>query len=214
MACPTPPGPRPAFIEVPDVARTVMRYNIFGQTVENVWYFTRTGGYSPGLLDALNDAITTAWTTNMRPFLPPEITLLDITSTDQSVVGGAQDIDVVSVVGSNAVTAFNSIGTTFALKFGTGLSGRSNRGRMYWPALPNNVVVDNDIDAGYAGSIRSAVEDMFADILADSGDQHVVVSYQNDCTWRTTGAKNDVTSYSYVDLHLDSQRRRLSGRGI
>lgn len=191
-----------------------MRYSIFGQTVENVWYFTRTGGYDATSLDALNAAITTAWTTHMRPLLPVEITLLDITSTDQEVVGGAQDVDAVVVAGSNAVTAFNSLGTTFALKFSTGLSGRSYRGRMYWPALTNNVVIDNLLDAGYAASIRDAVADMFADIESDSGDAHVIASYMNDCEWRTTGVATPVTGYSYVDLNLDSQRRRLSGRGI
>lgn len=214
MSCPTPIGPRPTFIAVPDTARTVMRYACMGQTIENVWYFTRSGGYDATSLDDLNGAITTAWTAEMRPQLPPGITLVDITSTDQSVISGAQDIDSVAVAGSNASPAFPDPGATFSIKFGTGLSGRSYRGRMYWPILIDGLVTNGLLDAAYAGALRSAVDDMFSAILVDTADQHVVVSYANDCEWRTTGVKTPVTSYSYVDLAVDSQRRRLVGRGI
>lgn len=214
MPCPGDPGPRPAFIPVPDAARTVMKYIIFGQTVENVHYFVRSGGFTAGFLDDLNASITTHWTTFIRPLLPTTAQLLEIISTAQEVVSGAQDSDIVAANGTNAGNPYQSLGATFAIKFSTGLSGRSYRGRMYWPQLIEGLVVANDLNAGYAAGIRDAVEDFFTSINDDAVGTHNVVSYQNDCEWNTTGVATPVTGYSYTDLHVDSQRRRLSGRGI
>jgi len=214
MPCPTPIGPRPPCIDLPDCARSVLRYSVFGQTVENVFYFHRSGGYTSTLLDDLNAEIVTAWTAEIRPHLPGDITLVDVTSTGTECIAPAQDIDTVGAAGSNVGAAHENPGATFAIKFGTGLAGRSYRGRMYWPLLMDSEVNNGLLSGAFAGQIRSGVEDFFASILAGSGDQHVIASYANDCEWRTTGVFTDVTSYTYVDLNLDSQRRRLPGRGI
>jgi len=214
MPCPGDPGPRPTCIELPDCARMVMAYSCFGQVIENVFYFHRDGGYTGTLLDYLNAAATTAWTAEIRPHLPAAITLETITSTGTECVAPAQDIDTVGAAGSNVGAVFETTGQTFAIKFGTGLAGRSYRGRMYWPVLMASEVNDGNLSSVFASQIRTGVEDFFAAILADTGDQHVIASYQNDCEWRDTGVFTDVSSYSYTDLHLDSQRRRLPGRGI
>lgn len=214
MSCPDPLPPFPGCIELPDCARMVMQYSCFGQTIENVFYFQRSGGYDGTALDDLNAAATTSWTANIRPHLPGAITLETITSTGTECVAPAQDIDVVGAAGSNVGAVFETTGQTFAIKFGTALAGRSYRGRMYWPVLMASEVNDAKLSAVFAGQIRSGVEDFFADILADTGDQHVIASYVHDCEWRDTGVATNVTSYSYTDLNLDSQRRRLPGRGI
>lgn len=214
MPCPGDPGPRPTFIPIPNTARTVMRYEIFGQTVENVLYFERDDDYTAFELDILNGDVVDHWATFLRPHLPAAALLVDVTSTDQSVVSGAQDIDAVSVAGSNVGAPFETTGNTFAFKFGTGLSGRSYRGRMYWPILMASEVNDGKLSAVFAAQVRDALEDFFGAIAASNGNRHVVASYQNDCEWRTTGVHTPVSSYSYTDLNLDSQRRRLPGRGI
>lgn len=214
MPCPGDPGPRPSFIPVPDVARTVMKYNIFGQTVENVHYFSKSGGFDAAALDALNDAIVDAWGTTLRALQPPQLQLLEVISTAQEVVSGAQDSDIVAANGTNASASTNALNATFAIKFTTGLSGRSYRGRMYWPALVGVEILNNEVSSTYAADMRDAVMSFFAEIFDVAGAVHVVVSYQNDCEWNTTGVATPVTGYSYTDLHVDSQRRRLSGRGV
>lgn len=214
MPCPGDPGPHPGCINLDDYARTVMRYEVFGQTVENVFYFGGNGPYDGTKLDALNAAITTSWGTNIRPHLPAAITLVDITSTGTECIAPAQDIDVVGAAGSNVGAVFETTGNTFAIKFGTGLAGRSFRGRMFWPVLMASEVNDGKLSSVFAGQIRAGVEDFFADVEADTGDIHYIVSYQHDCEWRTEGVPTEVTSYTYTDLNLDSQRRRLPGRGI
>lgn len=214
MPCPTPPGPRPSFITAAETARSVLRYSCFGQTVENVFYFTIAGGWDAASLLALNLAIDTAWTANIKPHLSTDITLVSVVSTDQGATGGAQDVHLVGVAGSSPTAGFESLGNTLALKFGTGLSGRSNRGRTYWPQLLATVVSNNEVVTSFANDIVDATRDFFDSIASDVGCVHVVASYMNDCEWRLAAVTNPVTSYSYTDTRLDSQRRRLSGRGI
>jgi hypothetical protein len=182
--------------------------------VENVFHFHRSGGYDSGTLATLATAIDTSWQANMKPALPGDITLVDITCTNLSEVAGAQAILAVSTAGTLAQPGFESPGTTFALKFGTAKSGRSYRGRMYYPLISTTQANDGVLTSAQANFYLAAVENFFVDILADSGDQHTIVSYMNDCEWRTDGVATDVTSYSYTNLALDSQRRRLVGRGI
>jgi len=43
--------------------------------------------------------------------------------------------------------------------------------------------------------------------------QLVVVSYYNSGAWRTTAVATPIINFGFADLAIDSQRRRLVGRG-
>lgn len=214
MPCPGDPGPRPTFIPVPKSARAVMRYSCFGQTVENVFHFSQTDDYAESDCAALAGAIVTAWGAEIKPLLSPDVTLEDVTVTAIHVASGPQSIAAAGIAGTAAEAGFDTIGNTIAIKFGTGNSGRSYRGRMYWPQLLASGVTNNELSLVAAGAYISALSDFFAAVNTAVGSDHVIVSYQNDCEWRDEGVSTFVTSYSVVDRHLDSQRRRLSGRGV
>jgi hypothetical protein len=191
-----------------------MRYVCFDQTIENVFHFTRELDYDEDACAELANQIVAVWDAFMRPTLSNDITLLDVTVTAIHEASGAQFIAPAGDNGSHVAAGFDSLGSTLAIKFGTGRSGRSYRGRMYWPQLLAPAVVDNEVDLTTTGIYVAAMQDFFENIESSVGDVHVVVSYQNDCEWRTEGVPTPVTSYSVADFHVDSQRRRLSGRGI
>jgi len=214
MPCPDPIGDRPTFIPAVDTARAVLSYTLFGQTVQNVFYFKRSGGYNAGTVEDLADQIETEWNAELKANQPPQLTLNSVTVTDQETAGGVQHVATVGSAGTNASAAFPDPGATLAIKFATGLSGRSHRGRMYVPSLIDGLVASGIVDAGFANALVTDYADFFGAILSATGDQHVIVSYANDCEWRTTAEVNAVTSYSYTDRNVDSQRRRLPGRGI
>lgn len=215
MPCPGDPGPRPDFIPAPDCARLVMKYAIFGQVVENVFYFRRGGGWSSGNLLEQAEEAASSWHVNIKPELPAAATLVDITCTDVAVEDGEQAILAVSAPGTSGAAAFETTGNTFCIKFGTSHIGRSFRGRMYWPLLTTGAVNDGSITStGVATDYIDAVSEFFADLASVTGNDHVIVSYQNDCEWREEAVASTVQSYSYSTLALASQRRRLPGRGI
>lgn len=214
MPCPGDPGPRPAFIPVANVARLVMKYTIFGGIVENVWYFNHGTPYDAGSLEDLVLATQAAWVARFQALLPADCVLTEITATAQDAVSGDQFTASVGAAGTNSGAAFDTTGNTLVIKFTSGRSGRSYRGRMFWPVLMGAQVNNNYVALLYAGALVTATSDLFEDIKTATGDDHVIVSYQNDCAWRVDGVSTNVIGYSYTDLALDSQRRRLATRGI
>lgn len=98
---------------------------------------------------------------------------------------------------------------SFAIKFGTGLAGRSYRGRFYHIGFSEAMVADNVIITGNANQIRDAFPTLAGDLGA-VGLEHVVVSKQLNGVPRTVGVATKITTYSYTDLRVDTQRKRLS----
>lgn len=214
MPCPGDPGPRPAFIPVPLAARAVMRYQIFSQIVENVFHFTQETNYTEGDLADLGDAIVSSWNGHIKPLLSTDVTLLDVICTAIDAPDGPQSTTESGAQGTNSGGGLDTLGSTLAIKFATGRSGRSFRGRMYWPQLLASDIANNDVSLVAAGAYIEAISNLMTDVFSSVGSKHVVVSYQHDCAWRTTGVGTLVTGYLVSDFHIDSQRRRLSGRGI
>lgn len=208
------PGPRPAFISAPNCAKAVMRYRLFNQTVENVYHFLGTAAWSIAQLESLANALDATWVTYFANILPPQLTLVDITCTALDVNTGPQWIKAVDAVGTDGNPAFADPAATFAIKFATDKIGRSYRGRMYWPALIGLNVSNGTIQGSYADAMTGAIRDAMALVQTDVGCQHVVLSYQHNCAWRATGVATPIVAYTYADLNIDSQRRRLVGRGI
>jgi len=108
------------------------------------------------------------------------------------------------------------LNVTFCIKLGTGLTGRSYRGRLYAPGISISSCVNvNTLDATEASALIASLGALNTALQAGSPASHIVVlSYRNNFAWRTTAVPTAVTTFSYADLALDSQRRRLNGRGI
>lgn len=106
---------------------------------------------------------------------------------------------------------------TFCLQWQTGLAGRSQRGRLYLPGLstgdlqaaPNQSLVSSGRASVYVASLNALI----AAINALTGYSLVVVSYRHLNAWRTEGQTSTILNATYADLSVDSQRRRLVGRG-
>jgi len=101
---------------------------------------------------------------------------------------------------------------TFTIKFLTGLTGRSFRGRNYVTGIVENMCIGNAIDVAVADAWKEGYEEIFP--LATSGGYvWVVLSRVQGGVVLTNAVGAPVTNVGYSDLFLDSQRRRLAGRG-
>jgi hypothetical protein len=192
-----------------------MVYTFQGQYAENVFYFRDVDGWTADKLGTLNNKLFLAWQTHIRTTQSSALTLTKLKATDVSVEGGAYNelAPTSGNVGTEAAPP-TALGSTVAIKFATGLSGRSNRGRMFFIGLTEDATNGNLLTTGYGASLAGAYSALFADVLSGTpGAQHVVVSYCHNGAWRTTAVVNDVTAYSADDI-IDSQRRRLTGRGL
>jgi len=202
-----------AFIPAPNTARVRMVYSLFGQTVMNVFYWQGDAPLIASDLSGLADEVNIAWAARFKPVQAPDVELLYIEATALDTDSSPSVTLAVGVAGTASGVSFPG-GTTLAIKFSGGVSGRSGRGRMYWIQLHTAQISGDQVTSADVAAIVGLVSDFFDDIETATGLTHVVTSYCHDGAWRTTASNTPVVNYIATDNNVDSQRRRLAGRGI
>lgn len=106
---------------------------------------------------------------------------------------------------------------TYVTSLRTGLAGRSARGRWYWVGLSTSHTTGAyQVSAGTATTYQTYLWTLYGE-LGWGGLTHpqdwVICSYRHDKAWRAEAVNYHVISMINTDLNLDSQRRRLAGRG-
>ena len=204
---------RPDFIPAPNTARVRMVYLLDGQTVMNVFYFLASAPMVYSDLTNLASEVLSAWQAQLKPQQPEELTLSYIEATSLDAADAFQYVLPVNEAGTNGTSAVLPNNVTLSISFKTGVTGRSNRGRMYWLQLAEGQVVKSTVSPIFLATLMTKIEDFFDAIETGTSTFHSIVSYCNDGTWRTTASVLPVESYVTVDTNIDSQRRRLPGRG-
>jgi len=201
------------YIPVEDTAEVRMAYVTLGGVANNVINFRKSGGWDATSLGDLAQAVSDAWETEVSPRVSEDISLDSVTATDLSSATGPQVTLPAGISGANAQpVAPNNV--TLAVSFHTNTRGRSYRGRLYHVGMSQSQITGDSIGDAGATATQEAYSDFFDSITtAVSGAEHVVVSRCQDDTWLTDGIATPVTAYS-VEPTVDSQRRRLAGRGI
>lgn len=122
----------------------------------------------------------------------------------------------ISMIGSDGLVTGEAMpnNVTMSVSFQTGLSGRSHRGRNYVPGLSDSIVDGNIIDSSWAASIATAYQGLvFPSEFVPDGWVWVIISRQQDGVVPAEALFFEVVLATAIDLVVDSQRRRLPGRG-
>jgi hypothetical protein len=203
------------FVPVPNTAMFEMRYLWGGQHVENTLYFESSAAMNTTLQAAINTALVAWWTNDLGPNLTDQIELIEVFSTDLTTA--------TSPVVSTPVTPSLPGGLTgdsapnncaFCVSFRTAGRGRSSRGRNYVPALDEGLIQQSILDTTYVSNLVTAYQALQGAGLFVAGAEWVVVSRFSGGAPRVTGLAQPVTAVIAVDAVVDSQRRRLPGRGL
>lgn len=204
-----------AFHPVPNAAEVAIKATLFGQEVVNTLWATKTPGspFTTTDLGELATAVALAWDAGMLQHLSVDYKFVNVTATDKSVDGGLfaisfGDSSVSGGVGSGSLPG----GSAFAVKWLTGHTGRSYRGRMFIAGLPESMVSGNEVTSDWALAVRSSANSLLTAVLGADWVP-VIVSRRNDGAERTTPLTTPITIADYTDRAIDSQRRRLAGRG-
>lgn len=202
---------RPAFIPAADTARVEMRYSQYGQQCENVLYW-HGAGMDETALETLVGLVVEAWGDHFKPLQPSTLRLQEVIGTRQNV---AEDIQFTQLIETDGTASGVGLpgNVTLAISFKSGFSGRSRRGRMYWLQLTEDDTTGNLVNDGFLLTLAEAVTAFFTDVADGAGVDHSIVSYCHDGVWRTDALVTPVTAYAFADDFIDSQRRRLTGRG-
>jgi len=201
-----------AFIPIPNVAQHTINYTWLGQQVQNVFHVLYPSAPGSGMISDANDIIAAWWNTEIEPNVSNQVEARSIIGTSQHVANGPQHTTAFAPGSVGQLTSPSMpSGTTVAVSWRTGFSGRSFRGRTYHVGLVEGQIVGNEID----GATHSLLVGNYVQLVTDLAvvDTPLVVAsrYTNNAP-RVTGIATVILSV-ILDTFIDSQRRRLAGRG-
>ena len=200
------------FVPVPDTGEFHLMFTYQGQVCQNVLHTHQHEAYTaPGLADVTAIMISW-WIDTMAGLVSDQLQL------DRIEAFSLESIDAVSFVD---IAGLPHVGTldeqvmpgnvTVAVKLGTGQRGRSYRGRIYHLGLTIGAVENSKLTPTAIIALTGAYAAL-VDTLGTAGHDLAVVSKFSGGAPRTTGIATAVNSVS-IDPSVDSQRRRLPGRG-
>lgn len=203
------------FIPVPNVFKVQLIYSLFNQRCENV-FFVRSGtGISNAASDRIKDVFAAWWTNTYRNQLGNSVSLiLIITDAMDAANGQHREYTTGWTAAGGLGNSCLPGGTTTAVKHASGVRGRSYRGRSYVCGIATGDVSNGLISAARRDGYAAAFNTLRTNLAADAGpDEFVVVSFMSNGVWRNQGTVTPVVSSS-AHQNIDSQRRRLIGRGL
>jgi len=193
------------FVPIPNALKITVKGTLYGQLVENVW--TALCAEDPEitvLMDAAN-----AMADSYPAILVPLSSSLTITEFTARYLGDPAGPEYTVVPSSPLAGGSLNPGlpgnVTLCVSLRTALAGRRFRGRKYFSGLVESSVVGNEVDAGVVATIVAGVNGVIG-AMQDAAIPLTIVSY--------AGLTNTtVVNAVCVDNFVDSQRRRLTGRG-
>lgn len=199
-----------AFIPVPACVSAVIRGTYFSNPMITVLHFAKTGGGTYSGADCLSLAtfIASAWPLHVMPFFCESYTLNDVKVTDQSSESGPS---VTVAPGTPQVGGYTTAGlpgqNALVMTHRTALRGRSFRGRTYFGALVEPLVVGNQVDGTHMINLLTGWGN-FLDECEAEGHILVIASRYTNNAPRVTGVATPVTTSAWRNGNVDSQRRR------
>jgi len=201
------------YIPVPNTAQLEFVFNWGGQVCQNVLHYVKASPWTITNLEELCGAAIGEYVSQFNINNPTNMSLTMVRATDLSSQNGPvyESSDTLPATGSNGSPSLPNNCAVVVTKR-TALRGRSYRGRIYHMGLTEGSVTENQVLAASMTGILSRWTTLLAlPLTADEALMCVVSRYNNNAP-RTTGVATLVTNLT-SDGFIDSQRRRLPGRG-
>lgn len=204
-----------AFQPVPNVAEVRVRTVVDNQNLLNILHFAHETGPITGTNLAELLGIVDAWYSSaILPWLSADLTYRGVDGYDISIPNGVYWGDSTSAGPGGSGGESMPGNVAFVVKFYTAERGRSGRGRNYIPGIPEPNVTINTLDITTANNLADGYGGLVAGGTYDPSPWlWVVVSRVSGGVRRAEGVFVPIIGVEYVDLTVDSQRRRLPGRG-
>jgi hypothetical protein len=189
------------------IASAVLQYLVKGQVLNNVLHFDQPGSWSDAELLTLAQEIETWWKASMREAIAPDVQLVGIrTESVTGVHAGPVDQPVTTDnTGTGDLPLPNNV--TLAVGLHTVLGGANFTGRVY---------LVNPKAERWAATSDTYDNTGIAELLAAFAALRDFAFSITDTFWvvysRLLGSGSIITDI-VINNVLDSQRRRLPGRG-
>jgi hypothetical protein len=206
-----PPPPMPQY-DVPGLMRLEMHYLWREQHCMNVFYCKSNLNETSAALELeLAGTFKNWWTAEIRPLISNTVQLYEIVVKEVRPDGIAVlYTDGLPVTGEKTEVCLPN-NVSLAVHWGTGLLGRSRHGRTFHLGITQDFVSGNtvtnaaDIQSAY-DALRTTLDSIALNV------EFSVVSYVAANAWRRDPLVTPISGVA-VEPTIDSQRRRLPGRG-
>lgn len=204
----------PVVPDNPEVCRVVMKYHRDTREFQNVFHVRLVGGWVFSDMVALAGSFKDWWNTSYKTTQTADIALFEVQVRllDPSAPL-AVDLPVSPAIpGSNGVTT-ESGNVTETISWRTGLAGRAYRGRTYVPTMREDMVNEDDsVKSAQVAGLASVANALAADILPALAKLVIFHTPIAGDPKPLDNTANDVL-FAIIENIIDSQRRRLPGRG-
>lgn len=199
---------------VPNAAATAIVYEQFGQELVNVIKWSRPAALDLATVQALAGQVFLQWGNLVMPFMSYQTSMVRIECRQLVPLAGiAVDYEGDGPVpGDSTQDADNSQNAT-VISLRTGLAGRSYRGRLYIPGMPNGIVENGIVNATYRTDLAQAVETAIDNVANETGMDPVVLSYFNAKAQRVVPVATIIENVLSSTPYPGVQRRRRVGVG-
>lgn len=203
-----------AFIPVANTVAVETIFELDGQIVENTSYWEAVD-VTPTLTEVqtLLDTIRGVVEEDLLPLLADAIKLVRLVGTLLTAVDSlSTTLNISPAVSGGVGGPFYPNNVSYTVSFLTSARGRSFRGRNYIAGLPVDAVSGNTVDSDFRTGLLAYYTGLRAE-MSELGWQMVVVSRYANHAPRVAGVTTPIDSFTTFDATVDSQRRRLPGRG-
>lgn len=197
-----------AFVPAVNTVKTVLVWDVNGVSAISVLHVRKPAG-NPDVDDHAQIAsIFGDWFEGVKLSVSNQIRLSEIrctTLTNESDYQSFYLVNAMGAQGSNPQPMPNNV--AIVQSWQGGMSGRSTRGRTYWPFVNEGNTQQNFMALVDRNRILQAGADLLADLLIQ-GFQLVVASYFGNKAPRATALLTPIIT-TVMNTRVDSQRRRL-----
>jgi len=204
-----------AFVAAPNIVQVEIRAILDGQHVENRIYINCLHEPTAADFNNIGNALSGVVSSDWVPLLPTtwvgnEFFLRSLHT--QNAIQETIPLPSGSFTGTNINAAMPN-NVTLCVSLRSSFAGRSARGRLYWQALTKNQVTESTMNTADANAITAAVQAIDVAMTANGYDWSIVSFVSNKAPRVGGPVYFSINNVLITDFVVDSQRRRLPGRG-
>lgn len=203
-----------AFVPAPNVVEVHFRGTFDGERVENRIHVDCLTEPTAAICQSIAAAAGAWWVAEAKGYAASNVYMREVYCKSLHEANAAEATYVFTPASAGTATGDslpNNVSLAISLR--TGLTGRSARGRWFWYGFTEGQVDASRVNPTTVGILQGALTQLLADITA-LGYLWIVCSFRTNNAPRTGGPVYfPITVITIVDPVVDSQRRRLPGRG-
>jgi hypothetical protein len=200
-----------AFIPTPEGIKVAVNYMLFGVPCANILTFNNNAPINIADVEIYAEGVLSLWENQIMPLLSVDLTLVDCTATGMNSQSAYQFVaEPVSPIAGGVSGASSPGNVALCVTLRTGLIGRSQKGRIFLPGIPESSTTGNQFNGTPLAALTAAFQGFI-----DNGELDIpalvtwsVTSFYTNGVARAEGRQLAIQTVT-IDGRLDTMRGRL-----